>query len=377
MQIVRRARPADDLSKAYRRFAMAQGVLVDDRHEGARGLRQPRLCGHDRREPRRRTSSTVESLLSDVPEAAATIVIRLASGAARRPGRRRRVPPVPGDPAGLGARRATGTALVGARHSPIPGRRQPRAERVATRGHLARAGRAGTLLPRPAEGDRPSGPGAGGLLLPPRATAASPIINATLADWLGIDLASFYARRSISLRRDRGRRRHGAGERSVKADAGSTRNAVIDLDLATVTGEALAGALHAPRQRQAGTELPGHRAHDRAEPHVSGEDSRRRTCARAEVRFTRFFNSTPMAIAGVDANRGASSRTNAPFLSLFSSVVDRDALDRKHAAGHGHPRARPGLPSLRRLKPPNSVKPTLRQLTRCCPIATSAISASM
>ncbi|TIW07996.1 MAG: response regulator, partial [Mesorhizobium sp.] len=48
----------------------------------------------------------------------------------------------------------------------------------------------------------------------------------------------------------------------------------------------------------------------------------------SEVRFTRFFNSTPMAIAGVDAN-GRILRTNAPFLSLFSSVVDRDAVDRR------------------------------------------------
>ncbi|RVA04452.1 PAS domain-containing sensor histidine kinase, partial [Mesorhizobium sp. M7A.F.Ca.US.002.01.1.1] len=48
----------------------------------------------------------------------------------------------------------------------------------------------------------------------------------------------------------------------------------------------------------------------------------------SEVRFTRFFNSTPMAIAGVDHN-GRILRTNAPFLSLFSSVVDRDAVDRR------------------------------------------------
>jgi two-component system cell cycle sensor histidine kinase/response regulator CckA len=48
----------------------------------------------------------------------------------------------------------------------------------------------------------------------------------------------------------------------------------------------------------------------------------------AEVRFTRFFNSTPMAIAGVD-QAGRILRTNAPFLSLFNPAVDRDALDRR------------------------------------------------
>ena len=62
-------------------------------------------------------------------------------------------------------------------------------------------------------------------------------INATLAEWLGIDLASF-APGAMTLAEIV------AGDgmalvRSVKADPGTTRNAVIDLDLATVTGEAL------------------------------------------------------------------------------------------------------------------------------------------
>jgi two-component system cell cycle sensor histidine kinase/response regulator CckA len=60
---------------------------------------------------------------------------------------------------------------------------------------------------------------------------------------------------------------------------------------------------------------------------TQGEDSSADLRA-SEVRFTRFFNSTPMAIAGVDA-QGRILRTNAPFLSLFSSVVDRDAIDRR------------------------------------------------
>jgi two-component system cell cycle sensor histidine kinase/response regulator CckA len=59
---------------------------------------------------------------------------------------------------------------------------------------------------------------------------------------------------------------------------------------------------------------------------TQGEDSSADLRA-SEIRFTRFFNSTPMAIAGVDAE-GRILRTNAPFLSLFSSVVDRDTVDR-------------------------------------------------
>ncbi|RUX00254.1 response regulator, partial [Mesorhizobium sp. M2A.F.Ca.ET.037.01.1.1] len=60
---------------------------------------------------------------------------------------------------------------------------------------------------------------------------------------------------------------------------------------------------------------------------TQGEDASAELRA-SEVRFTRFFNSTPMAIAGVDAS-GRILRTNAPFLQLFSSVVDRDAVDRR------------------------------------------------
>src|SRR5690606_11664925 len=40
------------------------------------------------------------------------------------------------------------------------------------------------------------------------------------------------------------------------------------------------------------------------------------------------FNSTPMAIASIDAE-GRILRTNAPFLSLFSSVIDQASLDRR------------------------------------------------
>ena len=62
-------------------------------------------------------------------------------------------------------------------------------------------------------------------------------INATLAEWLGIDLASFTPGATTLPEIVAGDGM--ALVRSVKADPGTTRNAVIDLDLATVTGEAL------------------------------------------------------------------------------------------------------------------------------------------
>ena len=148
-------------------------------------------------------------------------------------------------------------------------------------------------------------------------------LNATLAEWLGIDLASF-SPGSTTLRKII------AGDgialvNSVKADAGTTRNAVIDLDLQTVKGEALpVRFMHRVASTREGYSGPSRTiVLNRSEGEDSSADLRA-----AEVRFTRFFNSTPMAIAGVDA-KGRIVRTNAPFLSLFATVVDRDAIDRK------------------------------------------------
>ncbi|MDN5928690.1 MAG: response regulator [Hyphomicrobiales bacterium] len=147
-------------------------------------------------------------------------------------------------------------------------------------------------------------------------------INATLAEWLGIDLASFTpgATRLAEMVAGDGM----ALIRAVKADPGSTRNAVIDLDLSTVSGAVLpVRFMHrvaASRDGSAGA------SRTIVLNRTQGEDSSADLRA-SEIRFTRFFNSTPMAIAGVDAE-GRILRTNAPFLSLFSSVVDRDAVDR-------------------------------------------------
>jgi two-component system cell cycle sensor histidine kinase/response regulator CckA len=148
-------------------------------------------------------------------------------------------------------------------------------------------------------------------------------INATLAEWLGFDLASFTPGSTTLSEIVAGDGM--ALVRSVKADPGTTRNAVIDLDLATVKGEALpVRFMHRVSASREG--LPGP-SRTIVLNRTQGEDASAELRA-AEVRFTRFFNSTPMAIAGVDHN-GRILRTNAPFLSLFSSVVDRDAVDRR------------------------------------------------
>jgi two-component system cell cycle sensor histidine kinase/response regulator CckA len=148
-------------------------------------------------------------------------------------------------------------------------------------------------------------------------------INATLAEWLGIDLASFTPG-AVALPEIV------AGDgmalvRSVKADPGTTRNAVIDLDLTTMTGEAL--PVRFMHRVSASREGVSGATRTIVLNRTQGEDASADLRA-SEVRFTRFFNSTPMAIAAVDSS-GRILRTNAPFLSLFSSVVDGDAVDRR------------------------------------------------
>jgi two-component system, cell cycle sensor histidine kinase and response regulator CckA len=147
-------------------------------------------------------------------------------------------------------------------------------------------------------------------------------LNATLAEWLGADLANFVPG-ALSLSDIV------AGDgmaliQAVKAEPGTTRNAVIDLDLSTMRGEALpVRFMHRVTATREG--LPG-ATRTIVLNRTLGEDASADLRA-SEVRFTRFFNSTPMAIASVD-HEGRILRTNAPFLSLFSSVVDRDAVDR-------------------------------------------------
>ncbi|TGV30732.1 hybrid sensor histidine kinase/response regulator, partial [bacterium M00.F.Ca.ET.168.01.1.1] len=98
-----------------------------------------------------------------------------------------------------------------------------------------------------------------------------------------------------------------------------------DLDLTTMSGQALpVRFMHRVSASREGVNGPTRTI---VLNRTQGEDASAELRA-SEVRFTRFFNSTPMAIAGVDAN-GRILRTNAPFLQLFSSVVDRDAVDRR------------------------------------------------
>jgi two-component system cell cycle sensor histidine kinase/response regulator CckA len=155
-------------------------------------------------------------------------------------------------------------------------------------------------------------------------------INASLAGWLGLDLASF-APGSMNLNDLVA----GDGMALIRAaqarDTG--RNAVFDLDLLKPNGSALpVRFLHArhagPNGQPGGTRTI---VLNRAEGDESTDAVRN-----AEVRFTRFFNSTPMAIAAIDRN-GALLRTNAPFVALFGDARGQGGAPLA-LSSHIHPR---------------------------------------
>jgi two-component system cell cycle sensor histidine kinase/response regulator CckA len=261
---------------------------------------------------------TVENLLSDVPEASAT-VYRLAAGL--RDG-------LPGDgefrlsqAIRPGAEPGARWYKLNARAFSAPGHRQPllawQIEDIS--GERAEQERFFLDLQKAIDhlDQAPAG------FFAADQDGRVTYINATLAEWLGIDLASFTPGATTLPEIVAGDGM--ALIRSVRADPGTTRNALIDLDLATTAGEALpVRFMHRVSATRDGMPGPSrtivlNRTH--------GDDASAELRA-SEIRFTRFFNSTPMAIAGVDL-QGRILRTNAPFLSLFSSVVDRDAVDRK------------------------------------------------
>ncbi|HEY6631156.1 MAG TPA: ATP-binding protein [Rhizobiaceae bacterium] len=305
----------DELSKAFV-DSMSQGLLVTDIKQ--RVVYANQAYGEMTGASSAADIRTVENLLSDVPEASSTIE-RLASGLrdgiagdgefrlsqAIRPG---------SEP---GAR----WYRVRARAFNAPGQRQPLLAWQLTDISRERAEQERFFLDLQKAIDHLDHAPAGFFSADPEGRVT--YINATLAEWLGIDLANFTPGATTLPEIVAGDGM--ALIRSVKADPGTTRNAVIDLDLATTTGEALpVRFMHRVSATRDGAAGPSRTI---VLNRTQGEDSSAELRA-SEIRFTRFFNSTPMAIAGVDM-QGRIVRTNAPFLSLFSTVVDRDAVDRK------------------------------------------------
>ncbi len=141
-------------------------------------------------------------------------------------------------------------------------------------------------------------------------------LNATLADWLGYDLAKFEAGgiRLKDIVQGQGMALIG----DVPADG---RTSIVDLDLVKRNGQSLpVRLLH--KVPVSATGKPGD-SRTLVINRSAGEDVSE-TLRAAEVRFQRFFNNTPIAIAEVGRG-GAIGRTNAPFLKLFGGTARADA----------------------------------------------------
>jgi two-component system cell cycle sensor histidine kinase/response regulator CckA len=144
-------------------------------------------------------------------------------------------------------------------------------------------------------------------------------LNATLAEWLGLDLTKF-APASMTIAD------MVAGEgmaliQSVQAGPGQTRTETLDLDLRRANGQSLPVRLvHSVSSMRDGA--PGEsRTIVLDRPKGEGADQ-----SASAMRFTRFFNNTPMAIASIGGD-GKILRINAPFLRLFAGVVTRDDVE--------------------------------------------------
>ncbi|HEX5211735.1 MAG TPA: response regulator [Pseudolabrys sp.] len=142
-------------------------------------------------------------------------------------------------------------------------------------------------------------------------------LNATLADWLDHDLAQVGAG-SLKLN-DIVAGEGAALLTTFNAAPGEVKTEVLDLDLKTRGGKPVPARLFhkvafgADGAAGASRTLVLNRAKD------AGSDPQRA----AEVRFMRFFQNTPMAIATVDKT-GRIARSNARFASTFVDMLKGD-----------------------------------------------------
>src|SRR6476619_6061383 len=139
-------------------------------------------------------------------------------------------------------------------------------------------------------------------------------LNATLAQWLGLDLADV-AGGQLNL--DKIMSQDGAeliARASRGAAQGTTRR--FDIDLVKADGTTLPVRILHDLPRYGGN---GGLAHALVLNRAPGEPEE--AAAAAELRFARLFSSAPIAIATVD-REGTISTTNAAFVRLFGRAVD-------------------------------------------------------
>lgn len=144
-------------------------------------------------------------------------------------------------------------------------------------------------------------------------------MNATLADWLGYDLAQFEPRNLVLKDLIPG---DGTALLAGVSNPGMAKTEMIDLDLVKRNGQSLPVRLmHRVPTAADGTSGASRTLVLNRSP---GEEISEELRV-AEVRFARFFNNTPIAIAAL-TGEGAVVRTNAPFVRMFHDAMPNDAM---------------------------------------------------
>ncbi|OKL45286.1 cell cycle histidine kinase CckA [Pseudovibrio exalbescens] len=136
-------------------------------------------------------------------------------------------------------------------------------------------------------------------------------LNATLADWLDYDLTQFVAG-GLTLA-DIIRGDGAALVRAIGGNEGEVKTETFDIDLVTRDGTGLPVRL--VHRVPFGAEGQAGDSRTLVLNRSPGEESAEAVRA-AEVKFSRFFNNTPVAIASVE-KAGRIRRTNAQFVRLF------------------------------------------------------------
>ena len=144
-------------------------------------------------------------------------------------------------------------------------------------------------------------------------------LNSTLADWLGYDLAEFNAGALGLTDLVRG---DGATLLMRGRADGEIGTEIIDIDLVRRNGTSFPVRLLHRAARLADGELGETRTLVLDNSNAPDSEEERRA---AEVRFARFFNDTPFAIATLDAE-GRIMRTNAPFGRIFRWAEEARSL---------------------------------------------------
>ncbi len=145
-------------------------------------------------------------------------------------------------------------------------------------------------------------------------------LNSTLADWLGYDLADF---EPGDLRLSQIVQGDGANLLMGGRAGGDIRTEVIDLDLVHRNGTTYPVRLLHRAARLADGELGETRTLvlDRLVGQAGEDDVRA-----MQMRFARFFNDTPFAIATLDGE-GRIAHTNAPFNRVFGVRAETQSVE--------------------------------------------------